>query len=99
MEDQTKTAWKTFTEEVEVSGQHLMAEINRLISEGNGTKVIWTYDCDNTGFKGKGIWLMMGSMLGSNYEDGLKDLKLLVENISVGQPLQVMTHEDSTATK
>ncbi len=83
MEGMEGTAWAEF----------------KLISEGNGTKVIWTYDCDNTGFKGKGIWLMMGSMLGSNYEDGLKDLKLLVENISVGQPLQVMTHEDSTATK
>ena len=40
MDDQTKTAWKTFTEEVEVSGQHLLSEINRLIAEGNVRKLI-----------------------------------------------------------
>ena len=71
----------------------------KLISEGNGTKVTWTYDGDNAGFKGKAIWLMMGSMLGSQYEDGLKDLKQLVENTSVGEPKQEMSPVDSTATK
>ncbi|HWA19921.1 MAG TPA: DUF4342 domain-containing protein [Devosia sp.] len=40
MDDETKTAWKTFTEEVEVSGQHLLAEINRLIAEGNVRKLV-----------------------------------------------------------
>lgn len=35
MEEETKTAWKTFVEEVEVSGKHLLAEVNRLIAEGN----------------------------------------------------------------
>ena len=32
-------AWKTFTEEIEVTGQHLMQEINRLIAEGNVRKL------------------------------------------------------------
>ena len=35
-----KTAWKTFAEDIEVSGQHLLAEINRLIAEGNVRKLI-----------------------------------------------------------
>jgi len=35
MPDQNKDAWKTFTEEIEVSGQQLLSEINRLIQEGN----------------------------------------------------------------
>ena len=39
MTDETKNPWKTFAEEVEVSGQHLLAEINRLIAEGNVRKL------------------------------------------------------------
>lgn len=31
----TKNAWKTFTEEVEVAGHQLVDEVNRLIAEGN----------------------------------------------------------------
>lgn len=31
--------WKTFTEEIEVTGQNLMREINRLIAEGNVRKL------------------------------------------------------------
>jgi len=30
-----KTSWKTFTEEIEVAGNQLMEEINRLLAEGN----------------------------------------------------------------
>lgn len=33
--DDTKNAWKTFTEEVEVAGSQLVNEINRLLAEGN----------------------------------------------------------------
>jgi hypothetical protein len=40
MTDDPKTAWKTFVEEVEVSGKHLLAEINRLIAEGNVRKLV-----------------------------------------------------------
>jgi len=40
MNDQSKSGWKTFAEEIEVSGHHLLGEINRLISEGNVRKLI-----------------------------------------------------------
>lgn len=39
MSDENKTGWKTFTEEIEVSGQQLLNEINRLIAEGNVHKL------------------------------------------------------------
>jgi phage terminase large subunit-like protein len=34
-----KDRWRTFTEEVEVAGQHLVDEVTRLIAEGNVRKV------------------------------------------------------------
>ncbi len=34
-----KTGWKTFTEEIEVTGQQLLGEINRLIAQGNVHKL------------------------------------------------------------
>jgi hypothetical protein len=40
MTDDNKTNWKTFVEEVEVSGKQLLAEINRLIAEGNVRKLV-----------------------------------------------------------
>jgi hypothetical protein len=40
MTDETKSPWKTFAEEIEVSGQHLLAEINKLIAEGNVRKLV-----------------------------------------------------------
>ena len=52
----------------------------RLTPEGNGTRVTWTYDGENTGLKGKAIWVFAGGMLASHYSHGLKDLKKLVEN-------------------
>lgn len=38
-EEPKKDRWKTFTEEVEVAGQHLVDEVTRLIAEGNVRKV------------------------------------------------------------
>jgi hypothetical protein len=38
--EEKKNPWKTFAEEVEVSGQHLLAEINKLIAEGNVRKLV-----------------------------------------------------------
>lgn len=35
MDDDKKGGWKTFTEEIEVTGQQLLETINRLIAEGN----------------------------------------------------------------
>ena len=40
MTEDSKNAWKTFVEEIEVSGQHLLAEINKLIAEGNVRKLV-----------------------------------------------------------
>ena len=37
--DERKDGWKTFTEEVETTGQQLLEEINRLIAEGNVHKL------------------------------------------------------------
>ncbi len=39
MTEDRKSGWQTFTEEIEVSGQQLLNEINRLIAEGNVHKL------------------------------------------------------------
>jgi hypothetical protein len=39
MDNEKKGGWKTFTEEIEVSGQQLLETINRLIAEGNVRKL------------------------------------------------------------
>jgi len=39
MSDQPKDSWKTFTEEIEVAGKHLVDEVNRLLAEGNVRKL------------------------------------------------------------
>ena len=39
MTDDRKSGWQTFTEEIEVTGQQLLGEINRLIAEGNVHKL------------------------------------------------------------
>lgn len=35
MDEDKKSSWETFTEEIEVAGTQLMDEINRLLAEGN----------------------------------------------------------------
>lgn len=39
MSDEAKSSWKTFTEEIEVAGHHLVDEVNRLMAEGNVRKL------------------------------------------------------------
>ena len=39
MDDEKKPGWKTFTEEIEVTGQQLLETINRLLAEGNVRKL------------------------------------------------------------
>lgn len=39
MTDGPRSAWKTFTEEIEVAGSQLVDEINRLVAEGNVRKL------------------------------------------------------------
>ncbi len=38
-DDNRKSGWKSFTEEIEVTGQQLLETINRLIAEGNVRKL------------------------------------------------------------
>ena len=61
--------------------------------EGEGTKVTWTYDGANKGFGGKAMWMFMGSMMKDQYDQGLMDLKKLVEEKPKPEPVPV----DSTA--
>jgi hypothetical protein len=44
-----------------------------------GVTVKWTYDGENKGFFGKMKWLFMKGALASQYEEGLHDLKYLIE--------------------
>ena len=39
MSDEPKSSWKTFTEEIEVAGHHLVDEVTRLVAEGNVRKL------------------------------------------------------------
>ena len=40
MDDKSKTGWKSFAEEIEVSSKQLLSEINRLVAEGNVRKLV-----------------------------------------------------------
>lgn len=48
--------------------------------QDDDTRVTWTYDGPNNGLTGKAMWIVMGSMLSSQFDQGLGDLKELVEN-------------------
>ncbi len=52
----------------------------RLEPNENGTTVVWTYDGPNQGLAGKAAWVIMGTMLSSQYDQGLRDLKKRVED-------------------
>ena len=47
--------------------------------EGSGTRVLWTYNGVNDGVAGKTKWILMGTLLGSQYDLGLKNLKKIIE--------------------
>ncbi len=51
-----------------------------LTPEDNATKVTWTYDGQNAGMSGKAMWLIMKSALSTQFSQGLKDLKTVVES-------------------
>ena len=61
-----------------------------LSPEGNGTKIVWTYDGTNDGLMGKAMWMVMGSMLDGQYEQGLGDMKQYIE--SMPAPADSTTH-------
>lgn len=66
-----------------------------LTPEGEGTKITWTYDGANEGLSGKAMWLVMGSMLSNQYDQGLNDLKQIVESKTATE--RVTTPTDSAA--
>lgn len=51
-----------------------------LAPEGDGTKVTWTYEGANQGFSGKAMWVVMKGFLNSQYDQGLNDLKKMIES-------------------
>ena len=54
--------------------------------KGNGTEVHWTYDGVNDGLSGKAKWIVMGTLLGSQYDLGLKNLKKIIEDQQTTAP-------------
>lgn len=50
-----------------------------LAPEGTGTRVLWTFNGVNNGVLGKTKWIVMGTLLGSQYDLGLKNLKKIIE--------------------
>ena len=53
-----------------------------LTPEGDGTKVSWSYDGANSGIMGKTIWVFMKGALDTQFDQGLNDLKKIVESNS-----------------
>lgn len=53
--------------------------------EGSGTKLTWTHDGKNEGFSGKLMWLFMKGAVGTQYEEGLADLKRKLEKKSASE--------------
>lgn len=51
-----------------------------LTPDGDGTKITWTYDGANPGVAGKIMWVFMKGALETQYDQGLQDLKKLVES-------------------
>lgn len=62
-----------------------------LVPEGEGTKVIWTYDGKTTSFIWKFLMLGIDAQLGPAYEQGLADLKTYIE--ALPEPEPEMTEE------
>ena len=54
--------------------------------EGSATRVRWTYNGVNDGVIGKAKWVVMGTLLGSQYDLGLKNLKKIIEEKQAGVP-------------
>ncbi len=48
--------------------------------QGDFTRVTWTYDGPNAGLSGKAMWVIIGPMLGGQYDEGLRTLKKRVES-------------------
>lgn len=51
-----------------------------LSTNDQGTKVTWSYNGPNAGIAGKATWIFMGVLISSQFDQGLRDLKALVES-------------------
>lgn len=51
----------------------------QLLPDKEGTRVIWMYNGVNDGILGKAKWVVMGTLLNSQYDLGLKNLKTIIE--------------------
>ena len=51
-----------------------------LAKEDDGTLVTWSYDGPNPGFMSKMMWLFMKGMMDEQFEQGLNDLKTMIES-------------------
>jgi len=63
-----------------IAGQKRTATNEFLLeTDKQGTRVTWTYNGINDGVMGKPKWLLMGTLLSSQYDLGLKNLKTMIE--------------------
>lgn len=70
-----------------IAGQKQTARSEfKLFSDEKGTAVVWTYDGVNDGLVGKAKWVVMGTLLSSQYDLGLKNLKEIIEEKRVATP-------------
>jgi hypothetical protein len=67
--------------------QTAMSEFT-LAPEDGGTRVLWTYNGVNDGIVGKTKWVVMGTLLSSQFDLGLKNLKRIIEEEPAGVPPQ-----------
>lgn len=70
-----------------------------LTTEGNGTKVTWTYDGKTTSFMWKFLMLGIDGQLGPAYEQGLADLKTYIEALPDPEPEMVEEVVEEEATE
>ena len=97
MTDEMKNPWKTFAEEIEVSGQHLLSEINRLIAEGNVRKLVVKTDDGHIVLT---IPLTVGAVAGGVLTLGAPWLALLaaVAGVVARVKIEVVRDVESTET-
>src|SRR3954466_4497797 len=98
MDHNSKTSWKSFAEEIEVSGKQLLAEINRLIAEGNVRKLVVKTDDGHVFLT---IPLTAGAVAGGILTLGAPWLAILaaVAGLVANVKLEVVRSEEATTAQ